>query len=421
MKRVSFKTALSFLILMIFISTSCRKNDSDGNPGSINTQNEEFTQDEVNEVDSTSEVNLSMNDVVLPNGEIASQFLPELDTAYFHYWSDRVVMQDVDKVGPLDAKNLLIKGFTATALNLTDRSKHQYPDEGQDKPAQNGIAYAYGAKDFTIRDKPSASKCSDQLHALDCSGMLSYIFQNAGVEEFPNGANNQRNSQSIQKALEDAFPQLTKIKVEDLGKIETSKFMSGDIIYWLDDKGVAHHIGMILKDPNGKLVVYFSNGRNLDNEDQCEKNFGKTRGPVSRELDDRYWFGAKSNYGIVRFNFEIEGKWDFHFKCADQSEDLFVLSLDFPPSSTKEFTITKDFVDYDGSHNQSVFNFKYDNTTSELSCEFTTTDGNIPGFERKDSFTILLEKDDSGYVPAEQVYIHGGTGCTAAVRLVNKG
>src|SRR5690606_4897471 len=86
-------------------------------------------------------------------------------------------------LGPQDARNLMIARLTVVALNLTDRSKHQYPDEGKGKPAQNGLAYSWGGKDHLKRQVPpgEGTVCQEAVYGLDCSGFIYQLFAQAGV------------------------------------------------------------------------------------------------------------------------------------------------------------------------------------------------------------------------------------------------
>jgi hypothetical protein len=409
MKHLPLRSAIFMLSIAVMLATACRKSSADEQQ-----PEPEYTSEQIAMLDNAVNKKLTLRDIRLPNDEIAADFLPDVDTAFFNLWLSGRSAQSSNTPGPLDAKNLLIKKMTAIALNLVDRNKHPYT-------GQNGIAYSYGAKNYKVKEKPAASNCATPVHGLDCSGLMYQIFQHAGVSSFPQGnAEMQRQPATIQGALETAFPNLKKIKVEDLGRLETAKMMTGDIIYWKNNKGSAFHIGIVLKNLSGELVVFQSNGSPGNDQADCEKNLGLSRGPRTVALDNAYWFGSKMSYGIVRFNFELQGKWNLHFRCAGAVADAFLLPLDFPAAGTGVFSLTKPFIDYDGSDNTAYMNFRYDNTTNELSCEMIIKDGGLPLFERKDRFTLKLKRDDSGYLPAELVYINNGVGCNAEVRLVNK-
>jgi hypothetical protein len=188
------------------------------------------------------------------------------------------------------------------ALNLTERSFHQKPDEGANKPSQNGLAYSWGSKKFNVRQSPpgEGTSCQQLIYGLDCSGFIHQLFSTAGVNLLSGPANKQRKAEVLQKAISSSISQLDKITVCDLGSIPKEQFQSGDIIYWTNSSDIATHIGIVLKDIGGTLAVFQSNGAQGDNSLECLNNIGVKRGPRRLLLNDPYWFGPKKKYGITR-------------------------------------------------------------------------------------------------------------------------
>jgi hypothetical protein len=288
-------------------------------------------------------------------------------------------------------------------------------------PAQNGLAYSSGSRNYTIRQKPSYGSCKDEVYGLDCSGLIYNLFLAAGIEiGMGTRAEHQRQPARLQKAIRTAYPELKKVKVEDLGKIETSLFESGDIIYWLDSKGIAFHIGMILRNNTGGLSVAQSNGSAFTD---CESNYGSRRGPRFVNINSALLpppYGFDDNYGIVRINAEISGKWDLVIRCQGADFTFLTVGLDFPTKNTNSFELHQaavyqsDMVTYDLD-----FSFKYDNVSNILSCTFSTNADAYPDFYRFDSFSVKLERDDTGYFPAI-LGEHRNSGCAYDVKLINK-
>lgn len=299
-----------------------------------------------------------------------------------------------------------------------DRAKHQYPKESPLRPFQNGIAYSYGSRDL-LRKRPPFGECQDyEIIGLDCSGFLYQLFYNAGIVKFSAGtAENQRVAVNVEKWIKESVPALDKIRVEDLGQLSSTKMQEGDIIYWKTAKKV-FHIGLIIN-YNGKLVVAQSNGTDTKEKD-CDKNMSVKRGPRALELNDPYWFGKDKVYGIVRINGDISGKYDFKFACIGSSTNFFSEELNFPTSTNSDFTLTKPFIDTDGSSNVAKFSFSYDHETNVLKCTVVITDGSIPGFERKDNFTKKLTRDKISNIIMTNEYIHNGSGCQVKADLINK-
>ncbi len=405
------------LVLLSGLFYACSKDDSEDE---IAIEGDEaLTVEESLVLENFEEaLDFNENNVVLPNGLTIGEFLKEMDVDFYDNWlrSNRNSV-----IGPQDARNLLISKLTAVALNLTNRSKHQYPDEGENKPAQSGLAYSWGGKDHTRRIAPPGPNtvCEEEIYGLDCSGFIHQLFENSGVDFIIGPANSQRNPSTIKNAITSAIPELDVLEVEDLGELSTNKFETGDIIYWLSGTR-ANHIGIVLKNTNGQLAVFQSNGTPGKNQTECDKNLGSKRGPRRILLSDPYWFGATKSYGIVRFNAKISGKWDFYFRCAGTTTDFFVEELEFPTGNVSNFNLIKPFIDLDGSSNVANFEFLYDNTTNTLSSEFIITDASLPDFERRDRFSVRLERDDTGYIVCENLYFINGSGCTIEARLVNK-
>lgn len=406
---------ITFAMLMSIFS--CKKDKIENK----NSNPEALSAAEVEILDNLPEATgFSSTSVVLPDGEILDSYLQEIDTLFYNQWK-RITADPYDNLGPQGARNLLIARISDVALNLTDRSKHQKPDEGAGKPAQNGLAYSWGSKSYTVRQTPpgGGTVCTEKIYGLDCSGFIYQLFTNAGVSLLSGPANSQRQPNVLQNAIKSSIPALNKVKVEDLGKISTSKFETGDIIYWTNSSGVATHIGIVLKDVGGNLAVFQSNGSPGNSADDCSKNMGETRGARRLQLNDPYWFGQGKAYGITRINADISGKWDLFLKCSNEPNDIAKINLDFPTDKNTSFSINKDWIDYDGDALRTLFEFSYDNSTNILSCIFTTTTQVQSSFIRKDSFTIKLEKDETGNISCTNLQMTPTGFCDLQVRLKN--
>ncbi|MBV6441710.1 MAG: hypothetical protein DYG98_15950 [Haliscomenobacteraceae bacterium CHB4] len=397
-----------YLLLSGLLWVGCRKDEPEPELEFLTPEEDEFL---ASQPDATG-----FNDftVILPNGLTVAEFLAQTDSLNMAS-EDRG--DPYDNLGPQDARNRLILHFAQLACRLVDRDQFKYPDND---PPLYGLAYSSGSRDHTVRQKPPADNCTEQIYGLDCSGLIYQLFQNAGIDiGLPTWADQQRDPSFLEPRIKSQIPSLDKVKVEELGQIGQDKFETGDIIYWIrEGEKAAFHIGMVLRCQDGRLAIYQSNG--VPNE--CEKNRGIKRGPRIMELGSiqTFFHPQKTSYGIVRINAEISGKWDFHFRCSGQSNDFIVHPLDFPTDNKNTFTLERDFEDNDGSPNHAIFGFEYDNTTNVLSCSMTITDGWIPGCERKDRFSVKLERDDTGYIACENEYFQGCWGCIEEVKLVNK-
>ncbi len=412
MKRAQVILFITFVVLLVGCKKDKHEEIRDG---------DYLTADELAFVDALPRAtNFQPDNILLPNGEVLKDFMQTVDLDYYNNWSRVNGPQTFENLGPQDARNALIGRLTLTAWNLTDRSLHQYPDEGTGKPAQNGIGYSWDGKDYNVREAPpgAGTICKEQIHGLDCSGFIYQLFLSAGVTIPVGTADTQRQPKVLEDAIKKSIPSLKKVKVEDLGQLSIDKIENGDIIYWSDGNSV-FHIGMVLKKNTGDLAVFMSAGTKGVNQTECDNNLSPSHGPIAVQLTNTYWFGTKYTYGIVRINAELSGHWEFHARCQGQPTDAIVLNLQFPVTDSATFALSQNFTDYDGSPNTSAFNFLYDKTTNILSCTFIITDGWIPGFERKDHFSVKLNHDNTGYFNGINDYINNGTGCNFELLLIN--
>jgi cell wall-associated NlpC family hydrolase len=411
-------TLLSGLLLVVIFS--CNKDENESL--TVFDDPEALSETEIQTLENLNEAEgFDSSTVILPNGENLYDFLMEVDPDFANQWLKSAnINSPYENLGPQDARNLLIARMTAVALNLTDKTKHQYPNEGDDKPAQNGLAYSWGGKNHKVRQKPPGANtaCNHKIYGLDCSGFVYQVFQNAGVNMKIGPANAQRMPDYVEGIIKSSIPELDKIKVEDLGSIPTSEFESGDIIFWTNSSGRATHIGIILKKGNGSLAVFQSNGSPGYNSDDCTDNLSTNRGLRRLELNDAYWFGSSKNYGITRINADLSGNWSLYLRCAGQSVDVISFQLEFPTSSENTFEVTGTGTDYDGAPFNCKIDMTYNNSTNVLSGTSYMTKPSVPDFYRYDSFSVKLNRDETEYF-SWTLGDSQDAGCELEGRLIN--
>lgn len=398
--------------------SSCQKDPKD-EPGMISDP-EALSLDEVQILDNIPEATgFSPTTVVLPNGEILADYLEEVDRPFGEKWM-ATGTDAYNDLGPQDARNLMIARLAVVALNLTDRSRHQFEAEGDGQPAQNGLAYSWGSKDHTRRQVPpgGGAVCKEAVYGLDCSGFIYQLFAQAGVPIVTGPADTQRQPDVLQQALKSAITSLDKVKVEDLGAIPTDNFEAGDLIYWTNSNGVATHIGLVLKNSDGQLAVFQSNGAAGGGAEECAKNRGETRGARRLQLNDPYWFGQSKPYAITRINAEISGNWSLFMRCAGYTTDALTLTLEFPTADDADFEVTGTGTDYDGSGLTATGDMHYDNTTNVLSGTIFMKSPDKPDFYRNDSFSVKLDRDETPYF-SMTLGDNQNAGCAAEGRLRN--
>lgn len=418
MLKLNKMKKLLLLSIVLTFAYSCQSDDSKSTESTVDPA---LSATDLEILDNLPEANsFTSDDVVLPNGETMQDYLNQVDPTFSEAWLGRMSSDPYANLGPQDARNLLIARISAVALNLTDRSKHQIPDEGVQKPGQNGFAYSWGSKNHEIRQTPpgGGTVCSEQIYGLDCSGFIHQLFTKAGVSLVSGPADKQRKAKTLQDAIKSSIQALNKVKVEELGSIPTSKFQTGDIISWKDSNGKAFHIGMVLQDTGGNLAVFQSNGSTGTDEADCAKNRGTTRGPRRLQLTDPYWFGPNKTYGITRINAEISGNWSLFLRCSGTTTDAITLQLNFPTSNTNSFNISGTGIDYDGTAFDCTGVLQYDNTTNTLSGTLHMTKPSDPSFFRDDSFVVKLDRDETNYFPLV-LGANFNAGCAVEGRLKN--
>ena len=375
------------LILGILFFITCKKNTDD----TLNSLDaESLKSEDVAYIENLSQSTYTASDGILPNGRTVYDFLAENDPTFLqNLGKTKKTLLDIKTLGTQAKKNLIIARMQAIAVYLTDRTKHTFSSEGSKKPAQIGLAYSYGSKDYKIRQAPPAGSCKEQLYGLDCSGFIYQLAISAGLK-FPQGsADTQRKVVTWENAFK-ANPEYSKLKMQDFGQLSISELESGDIIYWTEG-GVAKHIGIVLKTANG-LAVFQSNGASGGT---CEKNYGTKRGPRQISLQNLSWFG--STYGIVRIVADISGEYTAYYRCTGRTTDALTLKIKFPTNTTGTFQATGTGTDYPGDPINAVFDGTYDKKTNTLSGFLTMTFPNNPSDKRKDSFQKRLDFDDTGY------------------------
>jgi cell wall-associated NlpC family hydrolase len=416
---------------------SCGKHNDE--PATPIEEVAEGASDFIDELPSATGFNTSS--VILPNGLSVEAYLSEVDPTYLKKYgftgSPRTAGTrgttgtgtDIYKdLGPQDARNALIAQVTATALNLTDDSKHQ-PVNPITGDKQNGLAYSYGSKDPTLFQAPPSplSKCGAKIYGVDCSGFVEAAFKSAGVNLTGN-ALEQSQKGNILTSIQAAIPAFEKAKVDDKGQLPKSEFLTGDIIYWdvlpkPDKQGHiigadkdATHIGIVVLQRNGTLGVAQSNGRIGTDADECTGNQKANRGPRIVPLDNIYFFNSQfSHYKILRINADLAGKWRYNMRCDFATADVLQLVLDFPKTTDNKIHIVTTATDYDGSRLDCTFDFTYNEPAKMLEGTASITDDGKD--LRVDTFSFPLLRDNAGYVSTTRQVVNNG--CAVKVSLTS--
>ena len=310
-----------FLGITLLIST-CEKHEEIDTSFDEAIQHEALSEEEAIFFDNLESIELSADEILLPNGLTVDDYLMYFKSKSHINGSQKSSSTVYDD--PYDLLNIMFAEIFSTALTLTDRKRYQY-EEAENAPKQNGLAYSYGSRDHTVRRIPSHGKCSERLYGLDCSGFTFQLFLQSGIDlrnkKGDTYSEQQRDPDLIKNAIISEYDELSEVlRVRELGKIDTTKFKSGDIIYFLKknpETGIksAFHIGIVILTTAGELRIAQSNGKGKDlKADDCAKNFSIKRGPrivpLASAGKPKWQGGLGSDYTIIRI--DVEGAYDFN-------------------------------------------------------------------------------------------------------------
>lgn len=405
--------SLFCLALLVAIGLSCKHNQ-DVEPTSPNDGL--LNEAAVTELDAKARVNLKATEIILPNGYTVKAFTDKLNKG--GRLANGRVAEVLSASGPQQKKNLLITQMATKALELTNRDNFVY-EKGADStthPAQKGLAYVYGSRDYSKRTK-SKGTCKQELYGLDCSGFLLQLANAAGISIPNTTAAGLSDATTWENALR-KMDGLNKVHVKDLGILSTDELESGDIVYWENSSGAVEHIGIVFKTSTGKLAIFDSHG---SASSKCEANYGANRGPGQLALDKINTFFTSSGLtysGTLRITTDISGSWELDFKCATQTQIAAKLNITFDPTKTGDFTSTGSGTDYNGSPLAISVKGQYDEKKNRLTLEMTTTFPDNPSDIRIDKITVELNEDETAFVTAQK--IKQNNGCDLAIKLINK-
>ncbi|PWK65769.1 NlpC/P60 family protein [Mucilaginibacter oryzae] len=437
-KIKAMKKIIFFAVLIIIAASypGCKKNHKSEALPSVDTLYEASLVVQ-SALENEPDINVGLNDVVLPN----TSHLFEFELAYDHDWlvSNKFLLPAADLSlldskkavfatgtgsgqGPQAIKNIIIARAQIAAYYLTTASNFASLVKNKPAPEQTkGLAYVYGSHDFTKLNR-SAGACPELLYGLDCSGMLMYLMAEAGINVSGNAADLSKKN-LWEDALVKAGAAYSNLQVQSFSssQMPLSQIQTGDIIYFYGtaDDGTygVKHIGMALNDPSGNLMLYQSNGRSSKS---CELNYDGRHGPrrigVTDPITQKGW--GFSDYGVIRLVAKIAGKWNAYIRCQNASSDAITLNLNFPVIEGGAYQATGSGSDYDGSPINVVINGNYDVAANDLNGTIFYSFPNDPQQKRSDSFDIVLNYDDTGYTPLTKINDNGG--CSAQLRLVNQ-
>ena len=185
---------LTLLLPLLLLFAAC-----DSSSPEEHVTQEGLAPEQVAEIDGIPTTDFDLDSMVLPNGWSVA--------AYLDYWGYSTDLQarpasglalnerGAADAGPQAQKNLVIALMSQAGLFLADRETHTFDElpaqDGAERPAQNGIGYVWGGKDYTMRSMPPSAdaagnpfdppSCREHLiHGVDASGFVAELASAAG-------------------------------------------------------------------------------------------------------------------------------------------------------------------------------------------------------------------------------------------------
>ena len=182
---------------------------------------------------------------------------------------------------PTDRKAVLIAAMIAEGERLIDDSNFIFPNEGPNRPAQNGLAYSYGGKQISRRERPPSGCCTHEVYGLDCSGFVAMCARAAGL----NIVSGPASTQGLAATWNRVIPPEWRLEMRSV-EVADGNYETGDIICW------GGHIGIVV----GSDVMQSNGTSGCSNPAaECAANLSPNRGPRRMSL-----VGAISAFGNPR-------------------------------------------------------------------------------------------------------------------------
>jgi hypothetical protein len=252
---------------------------------------------------------IQLKDIYFDDGQSVLTFLKNNDPGFLEdYPYGRAGRTKA--LTPFQQKQLFFSRMYVRGYYLADDSEHIHPADGADGPAQTGLAYSWGSKDYNIRQVPPVSSgCMDsRIYGLDCTGMVWAMTQAAQLTVVPKYHFFVQYINDAQKWT-DAFKASADYKdleMKDMGELPPGKIVNGDIIFWNS------HIGIFLYG-----WIYQSNG--TANAPGCKQNLLPSRGPRMIRLGEvlNYSLGSYRVFRTIHeHNYTFTIKYRDNLACG---------------------------------------------------------------------------------------------------------
>lgn len=286
----AIKSILVLMMMSLILSNCSNDTDDEPQPTPNDPEDGQLTDEQLSYLEAAKDTVVGLEDVILENGQSVKAFLDENDPEFLReYPSGR--KRETKELTPQRQKLTFISRMIGMANYLVTDSYHTYESEGPDKPAQNGLAYSWGSKEYKVRQIPPGvtGQCKDKkIYGLDCSGLLWTVTQAANLEVVPKYnffVEYITDAKKWTKAFQ-ASTDYKDLEMKDMGQLPKDKIKNGDIILW------KQHVGIYLFG-----AFYQSNGRS--GAPGCNDNLKPDRGPRLVSLANILSWGLGS-YKVFR-------------------------------------------------------------------------------------------------------------------------
>lgn len=155
----------AFLMIMLFAIgfLSCSEDDNEpSGPNPADSVDLPLSDEDAAFLATLPDTIIQLQDILFDDGQNAKDFLEANDPDFLEtYPSGRIRKTKANS--PHQQKLLFLSRMFAMGNYLVDDANHTYPSDGANSPAQTGLAYSWGSKDYNIRQiPPTESGCMDK-------------------------------------------------------------------------------------------------------------------------------------------------------------------------------------------------------------------------------------------------------------------
>lgn len=424
---------------------------------------DEISEDLVEALDKIPSENLSVEDIILENGNNVVDFLLEYDPEFVE--ENPWILELYDMVDYGEEENSEVKAYSpatrvsaitgnAGIINLRNAvigkislcCDHFLNTQGiastpeikeileNSDPAQKGLWYKYGGKDWKKYSIPSPYYKNGNIvlpnpilgerkkyYGFDCSGLVYAGLNRIGLpigimsssqyytdKELRSWNNALKSLLLKMKVFPEEIKNNLKFTRTKISKNElVSKARQGDIIFWgLNNNG---HMGIVVSaGASGKIAQ--CNGTPRPNYE--EDNGTPSRGPRLIALSKAYQMTDVPEYGIIRLIADLNNThWKLNIKCKGKDTYItsFNIEIKMEEGTEDDIPITPVQTtghDYNGDACDVYFTGTYNPKTQILKGSVKKTYS--ADDTRTDGFEVMLTDDSQYNIPEYKIVSNGG-------------